>query len=577
MRTNYRRKFLLACLFLLLLLFSAFFSYAAGISYETKDYHVDLVVHENNTFSVKEVITVDFMSPAHGIYRYITVGGDVFYRDESGELQSIKGNLKLSNLDADGVELDVRAESDNMIVRLGSPDVTLTGLKTYTLTYDAQAYDDGVEAFDQVYWDLIPTGWETAIEHASFTVTMPKDFEHDNADVIVGSVGSGDESRAVFSFEGNRMAGEVAGSLAANEGVTFRVVLPEGYFVNERTDTWMGILAAVAAIAAATGSLFLFFRFGKDKKIIPVVEFYPPDDLSPAEVGYVLNGVANSKDIISLIPYFAEKGFLEINRLEPKKKFLAADIEQYELHKLKDLPENAPNYQKVFFNGLFSYGDSINIADMPPEFGDQFKAAQDFLRGYFNKNKNKNVYSTSSKLATAGGILLTLVPVFAFIFTAGVAIVSDSVFRLVSIVSLGSFIVSLICTIFMRKRTDYSAELMGRLQGFKNFIKVADLDRINMLVHEDPKYFYNILPYAYVFGLTKEWIKNFEGIELAPPTWYRDNFHTFSMIYLMNSFDSIATTLPTAPPPSGGSFSGGGSSGGGFGGGGFGGGGGGGW
>jgi uncharacterized membrane protein YgcG len=393
----------------------------------------------------------------------------------------------------------------------------------------------------------------------------------------VGYVGSGDESRAVFSLDGNTITGEVIGALATSEGVTFRTILPEGYFVNERTDTWMVIFAIIVGIAAAAGALFLFFRFGKDKKIIPVVEFYPPDDLSPAEVGYVLNGVANPKDIISLIPYFAEKGFLEINRLEPKKKFLGPDVEQYELHKLKDLPESAPNYQTVFFDGLFSYGDAVNIAEIPPEFGDKFKAAQDFLKSYFGKSKSKNVFSSSSQFATAGGCLLTVIPALAFSALAAFAVVSDSALSLVAMVSLAAFVISLICTIFMRKRTDYSTELMGRLRGFKNFIKVADLDRINMLVNEDPKYFYNILPYAYVFGLTKEWIKNFEGIEIAPPTWYRDNFHTFSMLYLMNSFHSISTTLPTAPPPSEGSFSGGGSSGGGFSGGGFGGGGGGAW
>lgn len=577
MKAGKSKKLILMLFCLVMFTFSGLFSSAEGISYETKDYHVDLVVYEDNTFSVKEVISVDFISPAHGIYRYITVGGDVYYNDESGNLQSVKGNLKISNVSAGDVEISLSSDSSNLVARLGSADVTLTGPYTYTLTYDAQAYDDGVDLFDQIYWDLIPTGWETAIDHASFTVTMPKSFDFDSVNVIVGAVGSGDESRATFSANGNKVSGEVVGGLAAYEGVTFRTILPEGYFVNERTDAWMGIVAVIASISAALGALFLFFRYGKDKKIIPVVEFYPPDKLSPAEVGYVLNGVANEKDLISLIPYFAENGFLEINRLEPKKKFLGADIEQYELHKIQDLPETAPNYQSVFFDGLFSYGDTVNIADVPPEFGDTFKAAQDSLANFFDKNKSKNVFSVSSKVATAGGCLLTVIPVLAFLFAAIVAVLSDSIVSLVTIVSFVTFIISLVCTIFMRKRTDYSVELMGRLRGFKNFIKVADVDRINMLVNEDPKYFYNILPYAYVFGLTNEWIKNFEGIEMQQPDWYRDNFHTFNMLYLMNSFDRISATLPTAPPASAESFSGGGSSGGGFSGGGFGGGGGGAW
>lgn len=569
MKTENTRKFVLMLLCLVLITFSGFFSYAEGISYETKDYHVDLVVHENNTFSVKEIITVDFLSPAHGIYRYITVGGDVYYRDENGDLQSIKGNLNISNFSAGDVEVYVSKESSNVVARLGSPDITLTGPYTYTLTYDAQAYDDGVDAFDQVYWDLIPTGWETSIDHASFTVTMPKSFDLENAEFIVGSVGSGDTNRAVFSGSGNTVSGEVVGALFAGEGVTFRVALPEGYFVGAKTDKWMILPAIFAAIAAALGSLFLFLRFGKDKKIIPVVEFYPPDKLSPAEVGYVLDGVANDKDIIALIPYFAEKGFLEINKLEAKKRFLAADEEQYELHKLKDLPGDAPNYQTTFFNGLFSYGDAVNIAEVPPEFGDTFKASQESLARFFDKDKSKRVFSKSSQFATAGGCLLTIFPILVFFLFAAVAVVSDADVARVAMFSLAAVVVSLLSTIFMRKRTDYSVELMGRIRGFKNFIKVADVDRINLLVNEDPKYFYNILPYAYVFGLTSEWIKNFEKINIEQPDWYRDNFNTFNMLYLMNSFDSISTTLPTAPPAKAASFGGSGSSGGGFGGGGF--------
>jgi uncharacterized membrane protein YgcG len=577
MKKNNRRRFAVLIVCMLMSMGWMACADAQGISYDTLDYHVDLVVRENNTFSVTETITVDFLSPAHGIYRYITVGGEIFFNDENGNLASIPGNLKLSNISAADVELDYSSDSDNAILRLGSPNFTLTGLKTYTLSYDAAAYDDGLELFDQVYWDLIPTGWETPIEHASFTVTMPKDFDLEAMDIITGATGSGDESRVVWSKAGNVVSGEVVGMLNTYEGVTFRVLLPEGYFVNERTDTWMALLSIAASTAAAFAALFLFLRFGKDKKVIPVVEFYPPDDLSPAEVGYVLDGSANKNDIISLVPYFAEKGYMEIRRLEPKKKFLSSDIEQYEFNKLKDLPQDAPEYQKIFFDGLFSYGNPVNINDIPAEFGNTFLASQGFLKSYFDGNKKTQVFEMSSKIATGAGIFLSLIPLVGFSMLAATAVLKREVFMLALAMGAAAFLIAVICTVFMRRRSDYSLLLLGRLKGFKNFIKAADLDRINALVNEDPKYFYNILPYAYVFGLTKEWMEHFEGLAIPAPTWYSDNIGTFHMLYLMNSFSRIAETLPTAAPPAEGSFGGGGSSGGGFSGGGFGGGGGGAW
>ena len=45
--------------------------------------------------------------------------------------------------------------------------------------------------------------------------------------------------------------------------------------------------------------------FGRDKKIVPTVEFYPPKGLTPAEVGLVIDGTADKKDLISMIIYYA--------------------------------------------------------------------------------------------------------------------------------------------------------------------------------------------------------------------------------------------------------------------------------
>ena len=61
---------------------------------------------------------------------------------------------------------------------------------------------------------------------------------------------------------------------------------------------------------------------------------------------------------------------------------------------------------------------------------------------------------------------------------------------------------------------------MEKLTGFKEFIKAAEIDRIKLLVEENPGYFYNILPFAMVFGLTDKWAKNFDSIMKEPPGWY---------------------------------------------------------
>jgi uncharacterized membrane protein len=135
-----------------------------------------------------------------------------------------------------------------------------------------------------------------------------------------------------------------------------------------------------------------------------------------------------------------------------------------------------------------------------------------------------------------------------------------------------------LCAVFIRKRTPQGVEWVGKILGLRNFIIAAESEKLKALVSENPSYFYNVLPYAYVLGITDLWIKNFEGIALQPPQWYYGH-GPFSPILFAASFSNAMTTMSSSMTSSPRSSGGGGSgfSGGGFSGGGGGGGGGGSW
>lgn len=110
--------------------------------------------------------------------------------------------------------------------------------------------------------------------------------------------------------------------------------------------------------------------------------------------------------------------------------------------------------------------------------------------------------------------------------------------------------------------------MLGKIRGFRTFLETAEKPKLEALVLEDPTYFYNILPFTYVLGVSDKWIKKFEVIALSAPDWYDGN-STFNMISFGSFMDTTmktATTSMSSSPSSGGS--GGGSSGGGSGGGG---------
>ena len=68
--------------------------------------------------------------------------------------------------------------------------------------------------------------------------------------------------------------------------------------------------------------------------------------------------------------------------------------------------------------------------------------------------------------------------------------------------------------------TPYRVQMMGRLLGFREFIKTAEKPRLESLQAEDPAYFYKVLPYAMVFKLSDKWAKLFKDIDVKKPEWY---------------------------------------------------------
>lgn len=67
-------------------------------------------------------------------------------------------------------------------------------------------------------------------------------------------------------------------------------------------------------------------------------------------------------------------------------------------------------------------------------------------------------------------------------------------------------------------RTTYGDEIKEKIDGFKHFLEMAEKDKIEILVKDDPDYFYKIYPYAYVLDVTNIWQNEFEKITKNIPT-----------------------------------------------------------
>jgi len=586
-------------------------------------YQVDIDVMENNSYRIVETIDVNFQTERHGIYREIPLRFD-------------DSPVKISNISVPGHETSIDKTRDEVNIRIGSADLYVNGKVTYSISYTYDLGADTLIDMDEFYHNIIGGQWDTTITKADFRIKMPKPFDASRVNFTSGDFGSTDKSNVEWQVSGNTISGRILGPLYNYQSLTAAVPLPEGYWVGAKTNRepgWLFFtifgypLYAMVIILA-----FIFwFKKGRDNKLFPSVEFEPPEGMNPSEIGYIIDGSVDSKDVTSLIIYWADKGYLEIEEETTGK----AIFKKKKLHliKLQDLEPNAKSYEKRVFKKLFNiYGDGTRVStdDLTNKFFSTVSEAKLDIKKSFTENPERAIYEKGNKLFTALTGLFAALPVIMILIEGFLPLTGSgpivimaipfSLFLIIPSMMLGSAITGtggkgmilfavlfggfsfaffgvftyfaagipiykylaavvsgiIVCIFFtiMSKRTEYGDKILEKTLGFKEFIKAAEKDKLEMMFESNPSYFYSILPYAMVLNLSDKWSSHFDGMAVEPPSWYRGyGYTTFSTAAFASSLNSSFTTLNssmTSSPSSSGSggSSSGGSSGGGSGGGG---------
>ena len=594
--------------------------------YDITKYNVEIVVDEHNKYSIKENIDTYFNVSKHGIIRRIPLYNNIIRQDGTRE----RNRVLISNVHVNE-EFASSRESYNYVLKIGSADKTLMGKHSYSISYDYDLGLDKNNKFDELYFNIIGTEWDTDISNVTFKITMPKEFDASKLGFSYGKYGESNTDNISYDVDGNVITGSFEGTLLAGEGLNVRLELPEGYFIRKSVgssllECWYYIIPILGVLI----SYLIWKKYGKDDQVVDVVSFYPPENMNSLDVAFAKKGSVNSNDAVSLLVYLASKGYIKI--VEDKKS-----KSRFTIQKVKEYDGNNKE-EELFFRGLFKkVWDSISSDELNESF---YLTINSILtkknstanrKEIFNsKSSNKRyilflfmlITSSLSTIIPALGyklsdvifsilicnligiVALIIVGIiydnnctkkglnsalgFAFFFVLALAVANFTIIGFEYIyydtVYLIGFILCMVCTyliyffyLIVTKRTEYGNKVLGEINGFKKFLETAEKDKLESLVHDDPAYFYNILPYAYVLGVSDAWIKQFEGIAIAPPEWYEsaDTFDYYRFNRSLNrTIHSASRVMNSVPQSSGGSSSGGGFSGGGFSGGGSGGGGG---
>lgn len=554
--------------FFIALLIAHLSAFAQG--FVVDDYHVDVFINQSGYFDVVENYEITFTESKHGIIRSIRTAYQL--EELPGEILNHKIEISKIKVPRHPFEKPSTLQikySDQLDIKIGDENKRVTGRQQYQIKYrvkNAFLFDDDKAQF---YWNLKGNDWLADFKQVSFKIHLPENPKLSRADFFIYSGKTGttepneniqiDYSEGVL--EGNTSFGQ---SISGSDNLTILLKLPSNY-IKQPSALSLGIQKwAWLLFFPFIGIPFYIAwkRHGKNDYILKVVHYFPPEKMDPAMAGYLFNNQEDNSDLVSLIPYWGAKGLLSLDDI-PKKGFFSS--KDTRLNKLKDLSEDAASYEKEMFNGLFSNGkDEVLLSSLKDSFYRTMERSKKLLHQDAKKyylQKSRDVYT------------ITLVTLFSAVVISG--FIAVYFFNIVAAVLIVLFCVALLLlTKYIKKRNEKGNQAAAAVYGFQMFVKTAEVEKLKILLAEDPGYFEKCLGFALTFGLVKKWADNFKDLNIQNPSWYHAgtaasfNSSNFTQSF-SSSMSSLQSTLVSSPSSSGGGgSSGGGSSGGGFGGGG---------
>jgi len=555
-----------------------------------------ITIESDSRLHVVEEIEVDFGSlQKHGIFRTIPIQ----YRYNSTQDRYYEIDEVGVTENRAPVPFEVQVGNFDEVIKIGDPDRTVSGRQNYNIRYTVTGAMNRFQDHDELFWNVDGASWPVTKDSVTATVTWPSGPARQIA-CYEGPQGSTDNCGS--SSSGNSAFFNSTRELASNEQISVAVSLdpavvdvpppmltakarefPQDAFDVNPLTVGLALLIAIGGIAAVAWN---WWRHGRDRAYLTryykapagtpeepeplfkhepvVVEFGPPQNMKPAQLGLILDEHADPKDVTASIVDLAVRGYLTI---ADQPGFLGSH--DWLLTK-KQADENALlPYEHTLLNGLFAGRNEVKVSELKGKFHSTLQSVESQV---VSDAMSRRLFTANPNVARGGwgclGVGVLLLGGVATYFL-GVALGWGLIG--LAVVLVGGVLVA--TAMNMSQRSAAGRELLLKTLGFRLYMDTAEKYRQQFA--EKAEIFTQLLPYAIVFGVVSRWAKAFEGIDTsqANSSWYVGNA-PFQAALLSSSLqsmnDSISRSISASPPSSGSSsgFGGGGFSGGGGGGGG---------
>ena len=545
-------------------------------SFVLSRFDVELHVLPGGALLVTETVSPRFEGAWNGIERLIPIE----YRTPQGFNYSLLLD-RVSVTDEQGTPLTFESSRErhyrNFRIWIpGATDATRTFVLKYLVRNGLKFFED----HDELYWNVTGDEWDVPIEQASVRIILPPQTTGVRAQAFTGAYGAREQA-ATVTIAGSGIEMTMTRPLGFREGLTAVVGWDTG-FVTAPTALDRTRMALVSNWPLGIPLLIfgLMYRLwstrGRDPRLRPIAVMYePPDRLTPAEVGTLVDERPDTRDITATLVDLAVRGYLRITERKAEHLFGLWSSLDYLFHRIKPQQEWAalPAFERLLLEAVFkdSEGDEVLLSALENRFYQSLPGIHDAI---FNSLQTRHYYGQRPDRVKqgylAGGITLGVV------LTIGLLALADR-WGMAPLTALAAGLLAGVIVVgfgrIMPARTQQGTKALEGVLGFEEFLTRVEADRFDRLI-KTPELFEKFLPYAMALGVEQNWARAFESIVMTAPAWYQGSdlaqFNTRGFTSRMGDMASrTGSTMTSAPRSSSGSgFSSGGSCGGGFGGGG---------
>ncbi|MCF7820345.1 MAG: DUF2207 domain-containing protein [Candidatus Pacebacteria bacterium] len=549
-----------------------------------KDFKSTIEILENDSAIITEDIIADCgqAKNKHGIFRIVPTKSTT----PEGVIYTPVELISITDFQGKPYNYQTQTSSGTITWKIGSANITVSGENNYRIKYKVKNVIREQKDFDEFYWNLSGNYWDLEIDNFQANIILPEGINKSNSEIYLysGKIKSNTNNISSYNWINENALKVISKrTLQKGEGITLSISFPKSYITHQEIDVASSGLYKESkasnsflldpktkdfvSIFLILGFLILpiivlivsLIAFKKRQRKNPyrqnpiVVQYSPPEDISPLMMGFLQKRGVKPSLITASIVNMAVLGLLTIKEKEKKILFLKTQSLQFTKTTNQANYEKLDEGEKYIFNLLFNNREQVSSGQLQRSFQNKINTIQQKVRaeakekGYLEKQLNSLEYI--------------------YLITAIITLLVGSI---------PTFIILIIFYTLTRNLTEKGYEIIWKIKGFKDYMTIAEKER--HAFYEKENIFTKLLPYAIALGTIKEWVSKMENI--YGKEYIEKSFYWYagaSGLAALNSVNSITSNIDsitksinssvgTSSGAGGGGFSGGGSGGGGGGG-----------